>query len=104
MTCYRYTELNPVRAGMVAEPADYRWSSFRANGLGEHDPLVNPHELYQRIARSTSERCALYRELVSQAISDGDLEAIRCYVQRQRALGSDKFRHRSSNNCSGEWG
>lgn len=46
MTCYRYIELNPVRARMVAEPADYRRSSYRANGLGEHDPLVNPHELY----------------------------------------------------------
>ncbi|WP_425479660.1 transposase [Pseudoxanthomonas wuyuanensis] len=91
MTCYRYIELNPVRAGMVAEPADYRWSSYRANGLGQHDPLVNPHECYLRIADHASERCALYRELVSQTISDDDLEAIRRYAQRQRALGSDKF-------------
>jgi putative transposase len=30
--CQCYIELNPVRAGMVANPAAYRWSSYRANG------------------------------------------------------------------------
>ena len=33
ISCYRYIELNPVRAGMVAHPADYRWTSYRANGV-----------------------------------------------------------------------
>jgi hypothetical protein len=28
--CLRYIEMNPVRAGMVEQPADYRWSSYRA--------------------------------------------------------------------------
>lgn len=42
--CHRYVELNPVRAGMVADPARYRWSSYRANALGEADTLVTPHE------------------------------------------------------------
>ena len=27
--CYRYIELNPVRANIVAHPAEYRWSSYR---------------------------------------------------------------------------
>ena len=31
LACQRYIELNPVRAGMVEAPADYRWSSYRAN-------------------------------------------------------------------------
>ena len=31
LACYRYIELNPVRANMVAHPADYRWSSYRVN-------------------------------------------------------------------------
>ena len=29
LQCYRYIELNPVRAGMVAHPRDYQWSSYR---------------------------------------------------------------------------
>jgi len=35
LACQRYIELNPVRAGMVEHPADYCWSSYRANAQGE---------------------------------------------------------------------
>ncbi len=42
MTVYRYIELNPVRASMVALPEQYRWSSVHANlGLFE-DRLIKP--------------------------------------------------------------
>lgn len=37
LTCQRHIELNPVRAAMVEDPAHYRWSSYRANGLGQDD-------------------------------------------------------------------
>jgi putative transposase len=46
LACYRYIELNPVRAGMVAAPKGYRWSSYRANAQGAADPVVSPHEMY----------------------------------------------------------
>ena len=46
LSCYRYIELNPVTAGMVASPEAYPWSSFRCNGLGVTDELVVPHEIY----------------------------------------------------------
>ena len=49
--CMRYIELNPVRAGMVRHPRDYPWSSYRANGEGRADSLVNPHALYQSLAK-----------------------------------------------------
>jgi hypothetical protein len=39
LTCYRYIELNPVRARIVDRPEDYPWSSYRANALGERNPL-----------------------------------------------------------------
>lgn len=38
LACYRYIELNPVRAGMVAAPGDYRWSSYHANADGRTEP------------------------------------------------------------------
>jgi putative transposase len=91
LACYRYIELNPVRAGMVASPGAYRWSSFAANGNGLHDPLVSPHAVYQQIAATTELRCARYRDLVAEAIPEDDLAAIRLYVQRQRALGTPRF-------------
>jgi putative transposase len=31
LACYRYIELNPLRAGMVKHVGDYRWSSYRTN-------------------------------------------------------------------------
>jgi putative transposase len=31
LKCYRYIELNPVRAGMVNHPGQYPWSSYREN-------------------------------------------------------------------------
>jgi REP element-mobilizing transposase RayT len=38
LACCRYLESNPVRAGMVAHPRDYAWSSYRAHALGSADP------------------------------------------------------------------
>jgi putative transposase len=32
---YKYIELNPVRAEMVQNPGEYRWSSYQINGLGK---------------------------------------------------------------------
>ena len=61
LACMRYIELNPVRAGLVRHPAHYRWSSYRANALGEPDPLLTPHALYCALGRSAEERRAAYR-------------------------------------------
>jgi putative transposase len=46
LSCYRYIELNPVRAKMVSHPADYRWSSYRANAQIESNRMLKPHESY----------------------------------------------------------
>ena len=40
----RYVDLNPVRAGICAHPADWQWSSFRAlAGLAPHPPFLSRH-------------------------------------------------------------
>jgi putative transposase len=61
LACMRYIELNPVRAGIVRHPAHFRWSSYRANALGESDALVTAHPLYCALGRSAEERRAAYR-------------------------------------------
>ncbi|MGE0560046.1 MAG: transposase [Burkholderiales bacterium] len=63
LTCYRYIELNPVRADMVRDPGEYAWSSYRHNGLGRTDVLITEHPLYQQIAATAAERQAGYRAL-----------------------------------------
>lgn len=92
LRCYRYIELNPVRAKMCSDPAEYAWSSHGANALGLHDALVHPHPTYLRLGESPEERCAAYRAIALETLSDEDIEAIRLHLQRQHALGSDRFR------------
>ena len=62
--CMRYIELNPVRAGLVRHPADYRWSSYHANALGWEDALVTPHPCYYALGRTAQARCAAWRRLL----------------------------------------
>ena len=63
LQCYRYIELNPVRAGMVQNPADYPWSSYRCNGMGKESKLITPHELYLRLGKTIEVRLDNYRSL-----------------------------------------
>ncbi|MDE1894659.1 MAG: transposase [Pseudomonadota bacterium] len=91
LACYRYIELNPVRAAMVAAPGDYAWSSYRANAEGRADRLVCPHDEYARLGATVDERCAAYRALFLEAIGEDRMSEIRAYVQQQRAVGSSRF-------------
>jgi len=60
LACMRYIELNPVRAGLVDSAAEYRWSSYGANALGEEDALVTPHPCYYALGRTPQARRAAY--------------------------------------------
>jgi len=94
LTCMRYIELNPVRAGMIGHPGGHRWSSYRANAEGMLDGLVRPHELYDRLGPSAPERQMAYRHLFHCLLSEADLGAIRDATNRNWALGNDRFRRR----------
>ena len=91
LTCQRYIELNPVRAGMVDEPAHYRWSSYRMNGLGQPDALITPHLLYQSLAVRSDVRLARYRALFAQQIEVEQITDIRMALQQSQPLGDGRF-------------
>ncbi|MCF6219381.1 MAG: transposase [Gammaproteobacteria bacterium] len=63
LACYRYIELNSVRAGMVARPSEYPWSSARCHGLAENNPYLQHHPLYEALGTSPELRCQNYRKL-----------------------------------------
>ena len=69
LACMRYIELNPVRAHIVDGPADYRWSSYRANALGYTDAIVTPHPLYYALGRSPEARRAAYSRFVRRGFA-----------------------------------
>lgn len=89
--CLRYIELNPVRAGMVAHPADYPWSSYRANAQGEPDGLIQAHPIHTALGRQAQERQKAYRELFRHEIEPGLVDEIRRATNGNFALGSKRF-------------
>ncbi len=92
LVCSRYIELNPVRARMVAQPADYRWSSYRHNALGEADTLLTLHPLYENLSADTTQRCAAYRALFIVQTDPTELQAIRNATETGTVLGNDRFK------------
>jgi putative transposase len=92
--CMRYIELNPVRAGMVAHPREFVWSSYRANGEGKSDPLVTPHSEYRRLGAGESERQKAYRELVKAPMDAECLADVRACTQMGWALGGERFKEK----------
>jgi putative transposase len=91
LACQRYIELNPVRAGMVDEPAHYRWSSYRSNALGQVDPLLSPHALYLSLGTDAGQRRANYRALFVQQIDVAQITDIRMALQQSQPLGNSRF-------------
>jgi putative transposase len=91
LTCYRYIELNPVRAGMVGSACDYPWSSFPANALGLASSFIDPHPEFLRLGTGSAERQAAYLGMMSAGLGASDLAAIRGAINANAALGSEGF-------------
>ena len=91
LTCYRYIELNPVRAGMVRHPADYRWSSYRHNGRGDAGGLIVQHPLYEALGASPKARRVAYRALFRGHMEESLLRRIREALNQERALAGERF-------------
>lgn len=76
---------------MVAHPAEYRWSSYRANAQGEGNPLVAPHEVYLGLGQDMACRQAAYRELFRFELEPGLVDEIRAAANGNYALGNKRF-------------
>jgi putative transposase len=91
LICQRYIEMNPVRAGMVKHPGEYKWSSYRINGQGEPSKLVTPHPLYHGLGHDETEQGSAYRELFRYDLEPGEIDRIRKATNGNFALGSRRF-------------
>lgn len=92
--CIRYIELNPVRAGMVSDPAQNRWSSYRHNGLGQADERLVAHPLYKSLEHDAEVRHASYRALFRTELDDEAINDIRLALAQSQPLGDDRFAER----------
>jgi putative transposase len=92
LLCQRYIELNPVRAGMASDPADYRWSSYRCNGLGQSDERVTPHPLYLELGIEEETRREAYRALFRSELDDEAITKIRTSLSQGQPVGNEQFK------------
>ena len=93
LNCHRYIDLNPVRAGLVVDPARYRWSSFGAHANGVPDSLLSEHLVYKCLGEDAATRMAAYRAIVLTPMDSETLEKVRKgdRYRPRKIKGSDPF-------------
>ena len=88
LACYRYIELNPVRAGMVKSAARYGWSSHAVNAGTRHAGFIRPHATFDALGTSGEQRRLAYQGLCDSGLSQEDLNEIRSATRTGRAIGT----------------
>ena len=83
LAALRYVELNPVRAGLVLRPGDYRWSSARAHLDGKDDGLVKVEPMLSYIGD--------WAEYLALDLDEAEAAALRRHQRTGRPLGSADF-------------
>ncbi len=92
LICSRYVELNPVRAGIVSDPGEYRWSSYTAQALGLNARMWTPHLEYLRLGSTRSARQIAYRRLFETELRTELISEIKDAQETGFLLGTEKFR------------
>lgn len=92
LECLKYIELNPVRANIVSEPEDYRWSSYRFHAFGkDEDNLLDKDPMYLSLANTDQERQKAYRDFISLEQDKNIFNRIKNSTIKDSILGSDRF-------------
>jgi putative transposase len=94
LACYRYIELNPVRARMVNDPFAYPWSSYGANSGARSDPHLVPHAEFAALATEGHPRYRAYQGLFDRQLDEPVLAAIRDATNTGYPLASERFKNR----------
>jgi putative transposase len=92
LTCMRYIELNPVRAGIVKHPQDYPWTSYRANALGAADELITRHPEYQSLGITPEQKQQAYQALFLTHLTPETLHEVRAALNSELVTGTDRFK------------
>ena len=87
----RYIEANPLRAKMVTDPAEYRWSSFLCHGSGQDDPLLSPFPEWDELGKTDAERRRRWRARVCAAQSEAELMSVRGSLRSGRPFGAPEW-------------
>jgi putative transposase len=91
LTVLRYIEANPLRAGIVADAADYRWSSYRVHGLGEASELVSPLVTYEQLSPNPAVRRRKWAAKVHKPLNEALAAAVRRSVETGLPYGDQRW-------------
>ena len=91
LACMVYIDLNPVRAGLAATPADYPWSSHAHYAGLRIDKLITPHSLMWELGNTPFAREAAYADLVQAGVNPAQQAALTDSTLRGWALGEPDF-------------
>jgi putative transposase len=94
LTCMRYLEQAPFRAGWLGEPTEYVWSSAAHHCGLRADPLllrVPAESAYWQLGNTPFDRESAYRVLLAQPLTAADVSAVEASTPRGWALGSGEF-------------
>ena len=87
LSCMRYIELNPVRAGIVERPEQYQWSSYAHHAFGKYDPLITEHPLYSGLGATADIRQITWQQFCGQPIAPDQLDALRKAIRSGILIG-----------------
>jgi len=93
LACYRYIELNPVRANMVTHPLEYPWTSYFENSGVKQQTITVPHAIYNRLGLDKASRQTAYKELFDLQLAPTLLNEIRRASEFSMPIGSAGFQH-----------
>lgn len=91
LACMAYIDLNPVRAGLVTDAADYAWSTHRHYIGMQNQPLVTAHPLVWTLGNTPFSREKAYLELVKAGLSQEKRQQITDSAFKGWALGDEGF-------------
>ena len=91
LECMRYIDLNPVRAGVVAEPGAFRWSSYAHHAGIADSPMLTDHPLFWALGNTPFARQAAYRELCAEGMRATESQRISDATNKGWALGEAEF-------------
>jgi putative transposase len=91
LTCHRYIELNPVRAGLVSDPHSYPWSSHAHYAMGRPNSLITHHPMHLALGATAQERQAAFQSLFHRLMDERVVAQIRKAANTDSAIGSETF-------------
>lgn len=92
LACGRYIEMNPVRAGIVSQPEEYPFSSYRSKIGFDEKKWLDFDPMYMLMGETNEQRCKKYREWFQESIPQDEWDMIRKSIKRNWPYGGNRFK------------